>query len=95
MARFFKINKMKITKESLIKYGMKETGNIACPLEKVISVEPDEDGGYLAISLTLYYSGSMQLTLMMPGGAAIYLNIRSIEELEAFEKCIAVYEPNY
>lgn len=89
-----------INKENLILYGMTETGDSTFPMQKVISV-PDEDSdpdyeaeGELAICLT-NMRNSTEICLSLPGGSILYLNVQSIEQLKAFEKCIGSYEPPY
>lgn len=91
---------MKITKENLITFGMKETEGdekMIFPMKKVISIpneDADEDEGELVICVTQMRNAS-ELCLMLPDGACIYLAAESIEDLQTFEKCIASYEPNY
>ncbi len=94
---------MEITKESLISvFGMKETeGNekILFPLKKVISIkdeeeESEEEDGELAICVTNQRNRS-ELCLMLPTGDCIYLVAETIEDLQTFEKCIAVFETAY
>lgn len=92
---------MKITKESLIAFGMKETEGdekLLFPMKKVISIPnedavEDEEQGELAICVTQMRNKS-ELCFMMPDGC-IYLSVQSIEDLEAFERCIGTYEPHY
>lgn len=86
---------MNITKEQLIEFGMIETTGdekVLFPLKKVISEASDngEDDGELSICV---YMG--RLALLLPDGALIYILAESIDELKAFEKSIAGYEPNY
>jgi hypothetical protein len=89
-----------INKENLILYGMTENkgdGSFIMPMEKVISVpneDADEDEGDLAICVTTMRN-STEICLRLPDGAVIYLNVQSIEQLKAFEKCIGCYEPPY
>lgn len=92
--------KTPITKESLIAYGMKvNTGfeGHVFPMEKIISIrEDDEKEGIGHMSILINRSNnSDQLCLWLPDGACIYLAIDNIEQLEAFEKCIASWEPNF
>lgn len=90
---------MKITKGSLISFGMKETEGdekMLFPMKKVISIpneNPEADEGELAICVT-QMRNIAELCLMLPDGC-IYLAAESIEELQIFEKCIASYEPNF
>mgnify|MGYP003435836453 FL=1 len=93
---------MEITKESLLEYGMIETKgdeSLLFPMKKVISVknhldeemEEDEDGE-LAICITRLRN-QVELCLSMPDGSILYLAPKSIEDLQAFERCIESYEP--
>lgn len=85
-----------ITKESLLKYGMKEvTGDekLLIPMKKVLS-KSDEDGTEMGICVTNLRNRN-ELCLLLPDGGCLYLWVKTIEELEAFEKCILSYEPNY
>ena len=90
-----KKNRMEITKESLISYGMKVTDDELFPLKKGIGItdenEDEEDVGELAICVTVMRNES-ELCLSMPDGSLLYLNVESIEELVAFEKCIGSFE---
>jgi hypothetical protein len=80
-----------ITKESLIAFGMKATENPAVSLEKVLAEGED---GRLSIAVT-HYRNVPEISLVMPGGHMLYIGVSSIDELQAFEKCILSYEPNY
>ncbi len=90
---------MEITKENLINhFGMVETQGdekLMFPLKKVISVpneDAEEDEGELAICVTTMRNKS-ELCLSMPDGSVLYLAPQSIEDLQAFERCIESYEP--
>jgi hypothetical protein len=92
---------MQITKDSLLNYGMKETGNeeqILFPMKKVISIPNqnlgEEDEGEMAICVTTMRNQT-EICLLMPDGAILYLCPQNIEELYNFEKCIQYWEPNY
>lgn len=90
---------MEITKENLIGFGMIQTEGdekLMFPMKKVISIpnEDDEDKGELAICLTRLRNQT-ELCLSMPDGNVLYLAPESIEDLQAFEKCIESYEPVY
>lgn len=86
-----------ITIEQLKEYGMTETEGLEAhitPLRKVISKSEDNELGDLAIVITREYNTNA-LALKLPDGATIFLNCNAIEELMAFEKCIASWSPNY
>lgn len=90
---------MEITKENLINhFGMVETEGdeqIIFPLKKVISIpneDAEEDEGELAICITRMRNQA-ELCLSMPDGSVLYLAPQSIEDLQAFERCIESYEP--
>jgi len=87
-----------INKENLILYGMTEVGcSFVTPMKKVISVpnEDEEDNeGELSICLT-NMRNTTEICLSLPDGGILYLNVQSIEQLKAFEKCIGSYEPTY
>lgn len=93
---------MEISKDTLINhFGMTETvgdERISFPIKKVISLprenHDEEDEGELAICVT-QMRNKAELCLLLPDGALIFLYVKTIEELKAFEKCIASYEPNY
>ena len=88
---------MEITKENLINhFGMVETEGdeqIIFPLKKVISIpneDAEEDEGELAICITRMRNQA-ELCLSMPDGSVLYLAPQSIEDLQAFERCIESY----
>ncbi len=84
-----------ITKENLLKYGMVEnTGGDSTIFPLIKTIGKDDEVGELSIAITRMRN-SPELCLLLPDGATLYLNIKTIDELEAFEKCIAEYEPNY
>lgn len=88
---------MKITKESLIKFGMIEQQGdekIIFPLKKVISIPNEDEEGEIAICVTTLRNAH-ELCLVLPDGAIIYLAPDNIEHLKKFEMCIASYEPNF
>jgi hypothetical protein len=86
---------MKITKETLLEFGMTITEaplNLIIPMEKVLY--QNAEGGKLAICVTNFRNAS-ELCLMVPGGHCIYINPKSIEDLKTFEQCLGAWEPNY
>lgn len=88
-----------ITKESLIAYGMQETGDPVVPLKKIISVDEDDvpnddDQPHMAICVSRYRNAD-ELTLSLPNAGLLYLNIGSIEELKTFEETIQMWEPEF
>lgn len=86
-----------ITKEQLIEFGMTEPEGdekLLFPLEKRLT-EPNEDGTYMAICVTMMRNTS-ELCLMLPqGGGCLYLSIANIEQLKTFEQSLSSYESNY
>ena len=86
-----------ITKEQLLEFGMKEAKSDAAmifPMEKLLSKQKSEDGGRFALCVTRLRNIT-ELCLVMPDTSIIYLNVRTIEELKAFEKCIGSWESAY
>jgi len=92
-----------ITKEQLIEFGMKELsqeeGGFYFPMKKVISVpneenEDNDEFGDISICVSMAYNSS-KIVLSLPDGSVINVFVETIEELKAFEKCIAGWEPNY
>jgi hypothetical protein len=87
---------MALTKQDLIKFGMIETTGdekIIFPMKKVISIAEDNEDGELAICVTME-NNVPELVLATPEGK-LYLNIATLEELQAFERFIDGWEPNY
>lgn len=86
---------VKITKDQLRDFGMKETEDVEkmfTPMKKVISVPNDE--GELAICVTNQRNVA-ELCLILPDGGCLYLSPESMDDLKIFEKCITSYEPAY
>jgi hypothetical protein len=81
----------KITKESLAAFGMQDVKDPGVSMEKLLG-GTDED--CIALQVT-HYRNVPEIVLCLPGGHLLYLNVSSIEELTAFEKCISSFEPNY
>ncbi|MGK0174056.1 MAG: hypothetical protein ACI9AT_000419 [Ulvibacter sp.] len=80
-----------ITSDSLKDFGMKlTTEDPIFPMRKTISIGDKEDGEIM-IAITKMRN-KPELCLSLPDGAIIYLNIQTIEELEAFEKCIESWD---
>ena len=87
-----------ITKEQLIKFGMKETEGdekAITPMKKVISL-PNEDNelGEISICINMQYN-SPRLILSLPDGSMLEICAKTIDELKVFEKCIGSFEPYY
>lgn len=90
-------DKIVISKDSLLKYGMKETTDtekMFYPLKKVISTKAETSGEELAICVTNQRNVN-ELCLTLPDGGILYISPKSIENLKIFEECITSYEPNY
>lgn len=83
--------KTEITKDSLLAFGMAMTGDPVHPMSKTLG---ESEEGKLSIAVTRMYNID-QIALFMPDGGALYLGPASIEDLQAFEKMILHYEPNY
>ncbi len=82
-----------ITKESLLIYGMKPDHTGFFTLSKTIA---DANGDLDKMAIAVDHSRNVaQLCLALPDGSTLYLNVKSIEELQAFENCIQSYEPNF
>lgn len=90
---------VKITKEDLTAFGMKETEGsekLFFPMRKDISI-PNESGdelGSLSICVT-NQRNKTELCLLLPDGGCLYLAPESMEKLKVFEECIIAYEPEY
>ena len=85
---------MSITKKQLLDYGMVEQEQpTVFPMSKDISDEND-DGETICIAVTTLRN-TQEFCLVLPGGHILYLNINSMEELQAFEQSINAYEPPY
>ncbi|TRZ80535.1 hypothetical protein D4R86_04245 [bacterium] len=83
-----------ISKEQLLKFGMKEnTGeeSVVFPMSKVIGKSDSKDYGNMIIALTTLRNES-ELCLYMPDGSILYLKPQDIDELIIFESCIESWE---
>ena len=88
--------------DDLLGFGMtKNEDNHFMPYSKKISLDPepldddDDDNDELAIMEIGAYLGRNQyeFVLSLPDGSMLYLAIKSIEDLNNFEKFILEYEP--
>jgi hypothetical protein len=92
--------KTKITKDSLLKFGMIDTGDCFDLLEKDLisdkwKEENPEEAENAILSLVITNErNSAELGLRTADGI-IFLAIDSIEDLEIFEKAIGSYSSNY
>ena len=80
---------MKLTKENLIKFGMKETNNPMFPLQKYIF--EDEYGNDVSSICVTQINNTPQLCILTLNDI-VYINPSTIEELQIIEKSIVGIE---
>jgi len=73
--------KTEITKESLLKFGMRETLEPIVPMEKFLTNGDEE----VSIAVTCYFNVD-QIALVITGVGQLLLNVESIEDLEVIER---------
>lgn len=82
--------KTEITKESLEKFGMVIDPDSPISPAKKVFVENDGDAK-LTLAVTRYRNCD-EFAIVIDGVGQIYLNINSIEDLEAVEKLISTFD---
>jgi hypothetical protein len=80
--------KTPITKESLLKFGMIETLDPGMPMSKVIMTEGDEE---ICLAVTQYFNAD-NISIVIKGVGQILLAIECIEDLEAIERMMPVFD---
>jgi hypothetical protein len=87
-----KKNVTTITMDQLLANGWKKSKDYVLFAKKTIG--RDKELGTLDLILH-NYSNSPVFALSLPDGAMVNINPATIEELNAFEKLILSYEPNF
>lgn len=87
-----KQNESTITPEQLTANGWKKSKDPAVPWKKRIG--RSKDVGVLAL-IVHRWNGTPMFAISLPDGAIVNINPGSIDELNAFEKMILSYEPNW
>lgn len=83
--------KTKITKESLLKFGMVETNDPAIKLSKVLVNDGEVE---MRLQLT-WHRNSDEFTLYIDDYGLLYINATCIEDLEAIERLVSSFESFY
>lgn len=88
---------MDITREKLIEFGFVETDDTALLARKPIpNRNPLNASEETAIELIVHtYTGSETFGILFPDGGILNFVANSMAELEAFERAISFYDPNF
>lgn len=88
-----------ITREQLVANGWTETGDRMFPAKKSLidKTNPDCDPeiGEWDLVVHCFNNNGWEFGMMLPDGSRIDLNPRCIEDLNAYERMMAKYEPNF